>query len=67
MTVLNKVSFVVEENQVVALVGPSGGGKSSCIKLLQRLYEPASGQVGAFFVYQTACNSGGVVRVYICL
>ena len=31
--------------QVVALVGPSGGGKSSCVALLEHLYEPDQGSV----------------------
>lgn len=31
--------------QVVALVGPSGGGKSSCVSLIEHFYEPESGQV----------------------
>jgi ABC-type multidrug transport system fused ATPase/permease subunit len=31
--------------QVVALVGPSGGGKSSVVKLVQRFYLPTEGQV----------------------
>jgi hypothetical protein len=31
--------------QVVALVGPSGGGKSSCVALLQHFYEPEDGMV----------------------
>ena len=32
--------------QVVALVGPSGGGKSSVVKLIERFYLPEAGQVG---------------------
>uniref|UniRef100_H2YGY8 Uncharacterized protein n=1 Tax=Ciona savignyi TaxID=51511 RepID=H2YGY8_CIOSA len=39
------VSFEVNPGEVVALVGPSGGGKSSCVKLLQRFYEPTAGSV----------------------
>ncbi|KAI3418881.1 hypothetical protein GPALN_007979 [Globodera pallida] len=43
--VLNDLSFTVEPGQVVALVGPSGSGKSSCIGLIEHFYEPDSGEV----------------------
>jgi ATP-binding cassette subfamily B (MDR/TAP) protein 9 len=43
--VLQGLSLVVAPGEVVALVGPSGGGKSSIVKLLERLYLPSGGQV----------------------
>lgn len=43
--VLQNVSFKVEPNQVVALVGPSGGGKSTVAALMSRFYDPQEGVV----------------------
>ena len=43
--VLEKVSFEVGAGETVALVGPSGSGKSSIINLLPRFYDVASGQI----------------------
>ncbi|XP_040913497.1 ATP-binding cassette sub-family B member 6, mitochondrial [Toxotes jaculatrix] len=41
--VLRDVTFTVEAGQTVALVGPSGSGKSSILRLLFRFYDPQSG------------------------
>jgi len=43
--VLKGVTFKVEPNQVVALVGESGNGKSTCVSLLLRLYVCNEGAV----------------------
>lgn len=44
-TVLEGVSFSVPAGKQVAIVGVSGSGKSSLIRLLFRLYEPESGRI----------------------
>jgi ABC-type transport system involved in Fe-S cluster assembly fused permease/ATPase subunit len=43
--VLRNVSFEVPAGKTVAVVGVSGSGKSSLIRLLFRLYEPSSGRI----------------------
>jgi ATP-binding cassette subfamily B protein len=43
--VLRGMSFVAEPGKVTALVGPSGGGKSTVLALLLRLYEVAGGEI----------------------
>lgn len=44
-TVLNRMSFVAEPGKVTALVGPSGGGKSTVLALLLRFYEAKFGAI----------------------
>jgi len=43
--VLNRMSFVAEPGKVTALVGPSGGGKSTVLALLLRFYEVNDGEI----------------------
>jgi ABC-type multidrug transport system fused ATPase/permease subunit len=43
--ILNRMSFVAEPGKVTALVGPSGGGKSTVLALLLRLYEVTNGDI----------------------
>lgn len=39
------MSFEVQPGQVVALVGQSGGGKSTIVKLIEHFYELSSGRI----------------------
>src|SRR6266481_4875959 len=43
--VLNRISFIAEPGKVNALVGPSGGGKSTVLALLLRFYEVKEGEI----------------------
>jgi ABC-type multidrug transport system fused ATPase/permease subunit len=43
--ILNGVSLTIEPGQKVALLGPSGAGKTTVMRLLQRYFDPAEGSV----------------------
>jgi ATP-binding cassette subfamily B protein len=44
-SILQDISFTAQPGQRVALVGPSGGGKSTLVSLLLRLYDPIAGSI----------------------
>jgi ABC-type multidrug transport system fused ATPase/permease subunit len=43
--VLKNVSFTIKKGETVAIVGPTGSGKSTIVQLLPRLYEVQQGQI----------------------
>jgi len=43
--VLNDINFSVKKGDILALVGPSGGGKSTFVDLIPRFYDPTSGRI----------------------
>jgi len=45
MPVLNNVSFEIKPGQTLALVGPTGAGKSTIVSLIPRFYDPTRGHV----------------------
>lgn len=43
--ILNNVNFSLEAGKTYALVGPTGGGKTTIASLMSRLYDPTEGQI----------------------
>jgi subfamily B ATP-binding cassette protein MsbA len=43
--VLRDVSFTIKPGEVVGIVGPTGGGKSTVVSLIPRFYDPTAGRV----------------------
>ncbi len=43
--IIKNLSFIISPGEHVAIVGPTGSGKTTIIRLLCRLYEPQSGQI----------------------
>jgi subfamily B ATP-binding cassette protein MsbA len=44
-TVLHQINLTLKKGQAIALVGPSGGGKSTLADLVPRFYDPTEGQI----------------------
>lgn len=43
--VIKGINFTVKRGEIVALVGPSGGGKSTLVDLIPRFYDPTGGEI----------------------
>lgn len=43
--VIDNINLDIPANKITAIVGPSGGGKTTLVKLLLKLYEPTSGEI----------------------
>lgn len=53
---LRDINFVIEQGQVVALVGRSGSGKTTLVNLLLRLYDPSGGAIRVDGRQLAACS-----------
>lgn len=43
--ILKKLNFTIEDNSIVVLIGESGCGKTTTLKMINRLIEPTSGKI----------------------
>lgn len=60
--VLREVSFAVEPGTTVAVVGPTGSGKSTLVSLIPRLYDPTEGEVRVDGIPVTRLDPGELRR-----
>lgn len=48
LTAVNRISFEIEEGEIVSLLGPNGAGKTTTIHMLLTLVSPTSGEIEIF-------------------
>ena len=62
LKILNDVNFQVMQGEAVALVGPSGSGKSSLLMLLGGLEQPSSGRIHILGKEITSLNQSAMTK-----
>lgn len=62
--VLNNINFLAKQGEVTALVGPSGGGKSTVSKLAAKFWNPNSGAVSLGGVDLATVDSEEILKSY---
>ncbi|MFP4096707.1 MAG: ABC transporter ATP-binding protein [Cyclobacteriaceae bacterium] len=61
--VLKNISFTIEKGKTVAIVGPSGGGKSTIADLIPRFYDPSEGCIYIDGIALTEAQTDSVRRL----
>jgi ATP-binding cassette subfamily B multidrug efflux pump len=61
-TVLDGVSFTARAGETVAIVGPTGSGKSTLVSLMSRVYDPTHGEVALDGVPLTSLDPADLRR-----
>lgn len=62
--VLNNISFKIKQNEITALIGPSGGGKSTVSKLCARFYDPSHGDIFLGGINLKEVNQEALLKYY---
>ena len=62
--VIHDISFTAKQNEVTALIGPSGGGKSTVSKLAANFWNPNSGKVSIDNVDISTINNEKILENY---
>lgn len=61
LSVLEHISFIVEEGSYVGVLGPNGGGKTTLLKLVLGLLRPTSGTISIFGVSPEKARLNGQI------
>lgn len=61
--ILKGLNLSIKAGETVALVGSSGCGKSTCLQLIQRFYDPVSGNVSTYYRLQSPWYSHNALQI----